>query len=73
MMVITCTKCGGWIVVVANEHDRASPFLAAAEDEAKKPDRKCMITKGAYDEQAYGLISACPASYGKKPDCTSTS
>lgn len=67
MLIVTCTKCDGWIVVVADE-TKPSPFLDAARDEGRKPHRRVIVTGDVYDERAFGLTGACRASYGKRPD-----
>lgn len=69
MLVVSCTKCDGWIVVVADENDHSSPFPSMARDEAAKPNRRVTVTKDEYDERAFGLTGACRSSYGKKPNC----
>lgn len=73
MLVVSCTKCDGWIVVVADESDRscATPFLEWAKEEARKPDRKVTITKDVYDERSFGLTGACSSSYGRERKCGS--
>jgi hypothetical protein len=61
MLIVSCTRCDGWIVVVADEH--ASTWIAdAARDEARKPDRKVTITADVYDERAWGLSGSCRGS-----------
>lgn len=68
MLVVSCTKCEGWVAVIADENDR-SGFADAVRDEGLKPNRKITITKDAYDERAFGLTGACRASYGAHQAC----
>ena len=70
MLIVSCTKCDGWIVVVADSADHGSAFAIAAREEAMKPDRKVTETDDVYDERAFGLTGACRGSFGQKPDCT---
>jgi hypothetical protein len=70
MLIVSCTKCDGWIVVVADSADHGSAFAIAAREEARKPDRKLSDVREVYDERAFGLTGACRASYGQKQDCT---
>ena len=72
MLIVSCTKCDGWIVVVADESDESTGFPAAAREEAKKPNRKITVTKNTYDERAWGLSGSCRSVTpyaGSKPDC----
>lgn len=74
MLIVSCTKCDGWIVVVADENDESTGLPTAAHEEAKKPNRKVMVTKDAYDEESWGLRGSCRGVTpyaGPKPDCGS--
>lgn len=72
MLIVSCTKCDGWLVVVADEHNDADEFLLLAKEEGRKPNRKITVTKDEYDDRAFGLTGACRSSTpyaGAKPDC----
>ncbi len=70
MLIVSCTKCAGWIVVVADENDQSSAFALATREEGAKPNRMTTVTADEYDERSFGLTGACRKSYGQKPDCT---
>src|ERR1043165_9931348 len=69
MLVVSCTKCDGWVAALADENDQ-SLLAISIKEEAAKPDRKMTITKDVLDEKSFGLSGACRASYGTKPECS---
>lgn len=70
MLVVSCTLCHGWIVVVADESDATSHFAIAAREEGAMPNRATTVTTDAYDERAFGLTGACRGSFGARPNCS---